>query len=291
MNFYILPLGCTGGPYEDNLSGYLFGTDSEEGWLALDAGSLLGGMAKAYVQGHLPAEPKEFLVKHVKAYLVSHAHLDHIVGLVINSQIDSKKRIYALDETIDHLRDYIFNGAIWPNYGSEGKNPLQIYQYYRMKPGEKEEILGTSFSVTSFQLNHAEPHYSTAFLLEAFGNYVLYFGDTAGDQECKIKRLQPIWQTIAPLVLQGKMKAMLLECSYGHAHKKSLFGHLDAHMMMSELRELGKLCSNLQGIKVIVTHRKQMNEDSLSFIEKEIASLNDLGITFIFPVQGQKIII
>ena len=303
-DFHIVVLGCTGGPFENNLSSYLLSTDDFIDFIALDAGSLLGGIEAALAKGVFADFPfidsnsqkaKELLAKHIKSYLISHAHLDHIAGMVINSQLDEKKSIYGLDETIDHLRDHIFNDKIWPNYGSEGLSPLHIYDYHRMAPEQITAVKGTPFSVMPFKLNHPEPHLSTAFLIEAKGAYVLYFGDTTSDIRSDTKRLMSIWQKVAPLIDEGKLKAILLECSYAHANeKKAFFGHLDTHMMIQELRELSKLCKTLSHVKIVVTHRKQMllqSEEEPDLIEKELTALNDLGIEFIFPTQGQRITI
>jgi 3',5'-cyclic-nucleotide phosphodiesterase len=294
--FHIIALGCMGGPYEDNLSGYLLFTEERKHYIVLDAGSLLGGLAKAIAQGVLPAvSEREFLTHHIQGYLISHAHLDHVAGLVINSQIDKKKAIYGLDETINHLRDHLFNGKIWPNYGSEGEHPLCIYTYRRVTPECSFSIENTSFSATPFILHHPEPHQSTAFLIENQGNYILYFGDTASDAKSKTKRLMPIWRRIAPLIDQHRLRGIFLECSYAHAESKNaIFGHLDTHMMLEELRELRKLCKSLVDLKVVVTHRKQVNigsEDGVTLIEKELTRLNDMGLKFIFPTQGQEIIL
>ena len=50
---------------------------------------------------------------------LSHAHLDHISGLILNAPDDSPKPILGLDATIDTLRDHVFNWRVWPNFGNE----------------------------------------------------------------------------------------------------------------------------------------------------------------------------
>lgn len=292
-DFHIVVLGCMGGALESNLSGFLVATNDVSSFVALDAGSLLTGIEKAMERGNLSAvSSKEILVNHVKGYLISHSHLDHIAALVINSQVDEKKGIYALDETIDHLRDHIFNGQIWPNYGNEGDRAIGLYHYHRLTEGKESPIEGTAFQVAPFALTHGRQCGSTAFLLEAKGRYLLYFGDTASDGASKEKRLLPIWQRIAPLVDRGELKALLLECSYAHSEAEhAMHGHLDTHMMIEELRVLASFCHSLRSLKVIVTHRKQtfLKPDRVSLIEKELTQLNDVGVEFIFPTQGQKI--
>ena len=88
--FQIVVMGCTGGPRESNLSGYLLSPMQQQEWIALDAGSLLTGIDSAIAKKNLDFNSSgEMLLNHVKAFLISHAHLDHIAGLVLNSQIDN----------------------------------------------------------------------------------------------------------------------------------------------------------------------------------------------------------
>lgn len=59
----------------------------------------------------------------ISTYLISHPHLDHVAGLVVNTasfQSTSRpKRLAALPSTIDAIRDHIFNEIIWPNLSDE----------------------------------------------------------------------------------------------------------------------------------------------------------------------------
>ena len=59
----------------------------------------------------------------ISTYLISHPHLDHIGGLVVNTasfQTGSPpKRLAALPSTIDALRDHMFNEVVWPNLSDE----------------------------------------------------------------------------------------------------------------------------------------------------------------------------
>jgi len=308
--FEVLVLGSGGGPIEDNLSGYAVSAKGTSEFIVMDAGSLLGGLIRAEQSNaydiaelspdsiYMPAA--DFLKNRIKAYLISHAHLDHISGLVINSTDDTKKPIYGIDPTIDALRDHIFNWIIWPNYGSEGKKPrLNKYQYQRLKPGKSTAIDGTKLTVEAYVLSHAEDNVSTAFLVETNGAYLLYLGDTAADVQSRNKRLAKVWERVAPIIKEGKLKAIFIECSYPDEQKDSeLNGHLDPRFLMQELDHLaclvapGKCKEPLIDLKVIVTHIKEnllKGATGKQYIEHELSKQNDLGIQFIFPYQGQKL--
>ena len=310
VRFFSVVLGCGGGPREDNVSGYmLWPAGSTEEAVFLDAGTLTVGIRKAEELGNLwdfvvPSDSnltrEGWVLQNAKAYLISHAHLDHILALVINSPVDSKKDIMGIDSTIDHLANHVFNWEIWPNFGDEGPGfPLGVYHYVRLVPDEEVPISGTSMTVEPFVLSHSEPYQSTAFLIRDDGYYVLYFGDTGPDKVEGTDNLKTVWERIAPLVSEGKLLGMFLEVSYVDATPdKSLFGHLTPSWMMNELHVLAELVdpdspdTALEGFKVVINHIKpvfKVGPTPASVIAEELAQLNDLGVEFIIPYQGMRL--
>ncbi|MCH9627552.1 MAG: hypothetical protein S4CHLAM2_11930 [Chlamydiales bacterium] len=302
--FQLVVMGCTGGPREGNLSGYLVAPTESHDWIALDAGTLLTGIDHAFKRKTLEdpvyfnrenVPAAELLLNHLKAFLISHAHLDHIAGLVLNSQVDTFKSILGIDPTIDNVRDHIFNGRIWPNYGDEGVEPrLKRYHYQRLPLHQPTPIPETSMRVEAFLLSHPRGYPSTAFLIEHNGEYLLYFGDTSSDSLEHEKHLSRIWKRIAPLIAAKKLKGMLLECSYSHKDaEQAAFGHLDTKLMMVEMHHLAEIAqTSLEGLKVVVTHRKESirtGDDPEREIASELAEMNDLGINFIIPAQGDRL--
>jgi len=101
--FVTIALGTAGGLTEANLSSYLLAPAGSPEFVALDAGTLLTGLQHAQRKGNLselvalPDSPLsvegQTLTRHLKAYLISHAHFDHIAGLVLNSPDDTPKPV------------------------------------------------------------------------------------------------------------------------------------------------------------------------------------------------------
>lgn len=304
--FRVIVLGCSGGPRENNLSGYLlYPTAAPDELIAFDAGTLISGLDVAYKRGNLDdfeltftslTVVGEVFQKRLKNYLISHGHLDHISGLVINSQVDSNKHILGIDSTIDDLKNHIFNWVTWPNCANEGKEPfLNRYEYIHLPLQKQVAIPGVKMRVETFLLSHPREYPSSAFLIEREGEYVLYFGDTSPDALEKEKHMHTIWERIAPIVKEGHLHGIFLECSVPDEDAgQVVYGHLNPQLFMQEFQVLQKLVGgSIEGLKVIVTHRKETlytGEDQFFQIEKELRALNSLNLDLIFPSQGDKII-
>jgi cAMP phosphodiesterase len=61
--------------------------------------------------------------EHVSTYLITHPHLDHVSGFVINTaafhNTSRPKRLAALPFTVNAIKQHIFNNVIWPNLTDE----------------------------------------------------------------------------------------------------------------------------------------------------------------------------
>src|SRR4051794_33236992 len=94
-SFKVIPLGVKGGLDESNLSSYLVADAQSENYVCLDAGTLRWGIEKAVRNKLFKVNAEQVLRTNVKGYLISHPHLDHLSGLVLNAPADSNKNIYA----------------------------------------------------------------------------------------------------------------------------------------------------------------------------------------------------
>src|SRR4051794_23983742 len=82
-SFKIVPLGVKGGIDESNLSAYMVAPTGSSDYICLDAGTLHFGIEKAVKEKIFKISATNVLRNNIKAYLISHAHLDHIAGLII----------------------------------------------------------------------------------------------------------------------------------------------------------------------------------------------------------------
>ncbi|KAG9239221.1 cAMP phosphodiesterases class-II-domain-containing protein [Amylocarpus encephaloides] len=166
----VIILGSGGGPMEDNTTAFLVRSTSTA-WrpnslLAVDAGVHLASIVKILEQHYppssdvgepntcrtvttgpfkgleLPNESVDSNALHitqnmVETFLMTHPHLDHISGFVVNTSIfdGSRRKILAgMPTTIEAFKRHIFNGIIWPNLSDENEG-FGLIHYYRLEPG------------------------------------------------------------------------------------------------------------------------------------------------------------
>ncbi len=290
--FKVIPLGVLGGLDESNLSAYMVGANGSDAFICLDAGTINAGLIKAS-QNKLFADKTSSLIQqeNIKAYFISHGHLDHLAGLILNSPNDISKPVYALPSVIDVLKNNYFTWKGWANFANEGDKPaLGKYQYQYLNAEQEIQVPNTGLKVTSYSLSHVSPYESTAFLVNNNNDYLLYFGDTGADTVEHSNKLMNVWTHIAPLIKSKQLKAIFIEVSFDNSlPDKSLFGHLNPKLLMEEMNKLYSIAgNNLKELTIAITHIKPCSNCTQN-IQQQIEAGNNLGLKFIYPTQGQLI--
>lgn len=288
-SFKVVPLGVKGGIDEGNLSAYMVAPVGSNNYVCMDAGTLHAGIEKAIEKKTFNIPAEAVLRRYIKGYFISHSHLDHLSGLLINAPDDTAKTIYAFADCIETFKTHYFTWKSWANFADEGETPaLKKFHYEVLEPGAEIHAANTELEVTAYPLSHSNLT-STAFLINHKGDYLLYLGDVGPDAIEKSQKLNVLWQTIAPLVKSHQLKAIMIEVSFPNDQPdKTLFGHLTPHWLMTEMAELESLAGPLKGLNVVVTHVKPP-ENKIALIKKQVVEENKLGLHIIFPEQGKKL--
>jgi 3',5'-cyclic-nucleotide phosphodiesterase len=266
----------------------------------LDSGTLVNGLVKVFDRS-----AGDILANHIPTYLISHAHLDHYLGLVIaQPELRQHQTIMAREETMTTLLSHVFTWAIWGNFGDEGESPRLGFQHFQTLPLMTwQAIPGTDMQVKAFPLSHGNGFPSTAFLVRYDQDYVLYFGDTGADDIEKSQDMQAIWTEIAPIIRQKQLRGIFLECSFQNSQPNNLlFGHLTPTLYMNELHQLAATVNEknpsqaLTNLNVFITHVKPTvdslgTNDTAEAIREELQARNDLGVNLILPAQGEHYIL
>lgn len=292
-SFQVVPLGIRGGSEENNLSSYMLAPTGTNEYICLDAGTIHAGIEKAITLKTFNVSSPTVLKQYIKGYFISHGHLDHLAGMVINSPDDTAKSIYAMPYVLDVLKEKYFSWKSWANFTDAGEAPaLKKYHYVTLDTLHEISIANTKMYVKSFVLAHSSPYKSSAFLIRNNETYVLYLGDTGADVVEQSDRLRQLWQSIAPLVKEKKLKGIFIEVSFPNEQPdKLLFGHLTPQLLMNEMKVLNELSGNsIAGLPVIITHMKPVN-NNVEKIMSQLKKENLLNLKLIFPEQGKKIIL
>ncbi|KAK0710862.1 cAMP phosphodiesterases class-II-domain-containing protein [Lasiosphaeris hirsuta] len=167
----LIILGSGGGPIENNVTAFLV-RSLAKGWgrssiVAVDAGVHLSAILRILEETQPPGlgETEELSLPYtltsgpfaglevpyatptanathiyhtlIDTYLITHPHLDHIAGFVINTAGltgSRPKRIAGLPSTIAALKLHVFNNVIWPNLSDEN-NGVGLITYTRLLDG------------------------------------------------------------------------------------------------------------------------------------------------------------
>lgn len=292
LGFKVIPLGVKGGLDESNLSAYLVAANGSKQYICLDAGTIYKGLDLA-IANKLFKETNPTVVqqKQINSYFISHAHLDHTAGLIMNSPNDASKKIYGLPSVLEVFKKNYFTWSAWANFGNEGEAPiLKKYNYTPLIAKQEIAIDGTGLFVTPFILSHVKPYESTAFLVRNQSSYLLYLGDTGADSIEQSTQLFQLWESIAPLIVKGQLKGIFIEVSFDNSVPgKSLFGHLNPTLLMHELGKLNDMTNcNLNKTPIYITHLKPCTNCEIN-IQQQIQKANQLNLKIQYPSQATKI--
>jgi len=294
QTFKVIPLGVKGGIDESNLSAYMLAINGTDEYVCFDAGTLHAGIQKSINAGIFKnLSARDVLRTYIKGYCISHAHLDHLSGLIINSPDDTAKNIYGMPYCLDVLKNNYFTWKSWANFADDGEKPLlNKYHYVPLEEAKEISIAQTKMYATAFPLSHANPYQSTAFLIRHNDAYILYLGDTGADTVEHSDRLALLWQHIAPLIKAKKLKAIFIEVSYTNDQPvNKLFGHLTPSLLMQEMNMLADLAGagNMNDLPVAITHVKPSG-NSETLIQQQLQQLNTLHLKLAFPKQAQLLL-
>jgi len=269
-----------------------------------------------------PLEIAQLISHSMKSFLISHAHLDHVAALVINSSSynrENPRNVFGSGCTISALQKYIFNGIIWPNLPKFSLINLLPRQY-----NQQFAINNDNYTVTMFELSHGkilsgdpkncdEFYQSSAFLItySLTSTSILVFGDFESDVVSKLNNNYRIWFDIAPLIISGNLSTIILECAnHSCSSESELYGHLRPDHLIYEMKQLNMLCLKwpncpevpLKDFHIIVNHVKEpilehgeveILDPRRSIIE-ELDRMNEiegLGIKFSIALSGVSYVV
>ena len=267
--FDVVPLGVKGGLEAGSTTAWYIAATGNARGVTCDAGTLISGIRIGIRHGAFGprARLEDVFHRRIAAYLVTHAHLDHVAGLVMASPEDAPKPIFALPAVNAALASDYFNWSAWPNLSDRGVPPrLGRYNLYDLVAAAPPVPLAdTGLSVTAFPLAHGGVP-STAFLIHAGQDAILCMGDTGPDMIERSDALSHLWSVVAPLIRAGRLRAIIVETSYPDPRPDDqLFGHLTPRWLHLELAKLAAAAGSIAGVPIVIGHIKpDLSDDDRS---------------------------
>ncbi|EGC33941.1 cyclic nucleotide phosphodiesterase type II [Dictyostelium purpureum] len=298
-----------------------------------------------------------FIKNHIYGYFIGHSHIDHVGGLIIESPEDTLKKdmlnstiktgllglidkmqlekknyvfpnsvlqmktIVGLTNTIQSIKDDLFNGKVWPTLPLFG-----FFDYYVVEPRREYAFSSLSayntsilapvinefpynLKVTPYDICH-DTLISTAFVFtdSLTGDQIVFFSDTGVPSPSNFQatcdwenKIFDVWRTIKI----DKLKAVYIESSFlDDAADTVMFGHLRPRDIMKLMDQLliqsiqtSPPMKNLKHVKLIIEHIKpQVSKSDYGLtaqrlVYNQLMKANTNSIKIIIPNQGDPICI
>lgn len=191
---------------------------------------------------------------------VTHSHLDHIacIPLMVDSagfMRDHPLTIYATEETLEILKQHIFNWKIWPDF-SEIPSAQQPYMRYQpVKLGEPVVLAGRT--ITAIPANHVVP--AVGYHLDSGTGSLVFSGDTTTNDA--------LWVVVNKI---ENLRYLLIETAFSDNEKELaiLSKHFCPSLLAEELKKFQRTA------EVFITHLKPGEvELTMRQIENDVRGL------------------
>ncbi|HEY4698212.1 MAG TPA: 3',5'-cyclic-nucleotide phosphodiesterase [Gallionella sp.] len=218
-------LGCSGG-IGGNLRTTSFLLDHD---VLIDAGTGVSELSLAELS----------VIDHI---FVTHSHLDHIacIPLLVDSVWMMRDRpitIYAIEETLEILKQHIFNWKIWPDFSEIPNAQQPSMRYQAVELGETVVLNGRR--ITALPANHVVP--AVGYRLDSGKASLVFTGDTTTNNA--------LWKVVNKI---ENLRYLLIETAFSNSEKELavISKHLCPSLLAAELDKFKREA------EVFITHLK-----------------------------------
>lgn len=182
---------------------------------------------------------------------VTHSHLDHIACIPFlvdsaGSMRDKPLTIYATDETLEVLKQHIFNWRVWPDFTQipGAQHPFMRYQPIRL--GQTVELEraarggeSTARRITVLPANHVVP--AVGFQIDSGAASLVFSGDTTSNDA--------LWEVVNRI---ENLRYLIMETAFSNREKElaTLSKHFYPALLAEELLKLTR------DPEIYITHLK-----------------------------------
>jgi len=246
---YIRVLGCHGGK-GDGISTTSILIDEH---VVIDAGNIIHGLRSD--------------ASNIDYIFLTHSHLDHIMDIpfLIDAYFEKRKKplyIYGSKETLEHIKKYIFNWEMWPDFSEIKLIQSKENSVKFIEISENETICLNSMCIKPIAVNHT---------VQCFG-YVVKKRDFSLLFSADTYICDNIWNELNS---NFDIKCLIIDVSFPSNLDElaKVSKHLTPQLLKEELKKLKR-----DDIKIYVNHLKPV------FVEKIKSELVEIGLGDIVTV-------
>lgn len=184
---------------------------------------------------------------------VTHSHMDHIccLPLLLDSVAGMRSRpvtVYGIGETLDILKQHIFNWKIWPDFSEIYNGPEPVLRYQPISLADVTDLQGRR--ITALPANHTVP--AVGYHFDSGQGSLVFSGDTHINDD--------LWVAVNQI---KDLRYLIIETAFSNSEKglAVLSKHLCPSLLSLELEKF-------EGdAKIYITHLKP---DEVELIMSEI---------------------
>ena len=161
---------------------------------------------------------------------ITHSHLDHIasVALLVDTlfgKVSQPLTVHALQETIDALKEHIFNWTVWPDFSLLPDTDNAVIRFMSMRPGEVLDL--GARSIEMIPVHHTVP--AVGYRVSSNGAAFAFSGDTTTNDS--------LW---AALNAHPGLDMLIVEAAFPEAdiELSKLAGHYCPSLLAADLKKL-----------------------------------------------------
>jgi ribonuclease BN (tRNA processing enzyme) len=193
-------------------------------------------------------------LKQIDHVFVTHSHLDHVASIpflvdTVGGMRDSPVTVHATEETVQILREHIFNWKLWPDFTEIPSREAPFLRFESFRLGDIITLRGRKFR--SLPANHVVP--AVGFHLDSGQGSLVFTGDTTTNDA--------LWEEVNRI---ENLRYLIIETAFSNAERRLAVAskHLTPDMLAQELAKLRRPA------RIFISHLKP-GEGALTMEEIE----------------------
>ena len=185
----------------------------------------------------------------IRHIFVTHSHLDHIAGIPmlldsVFERISAPVVVHAREETLQVLKDHIFNWQVWPDFSCLPSAERPALRFEAMSPGERITVANRKIEMIA--VNHVVP--AAGYRVQNGAGSFAFSGDTTSNDQ--------FW---AALNEHDRLDLLIVESAFADEDRElsAKAHHYCPRLLADDLKKLR------HSPRLFLTHLKPGQEDTI----------------------------